>query len=236
MCAARIMLDHRHGILRTLPSPDPGAVRTLRTAARALGIAWPDGAAPGDVLAGLDRGNPHHVALIEHATTLLRGAGYTQFVDALPALQTHAGIGAPYAHVTAPLRRLVDRYASELCVALHAGTPVPAWVDERLPALPDLMHDADHRAHQLDRAVVDATEAWLLHDRIGEVFDAVVMDADEHAATIMLDEPAVRARCAGAELPVGDRIRATLVSADVATRDVRFEARPAPPTHPVGNR
>ena len=224
MCAADIMLQHRHGILRTLPTPDPGAVRTLRRAAHALGVAWPDGAPPGDVLAGLDRANPHHVALIEHATTLLRGAGYTQFDGDVPADHSHAGIGAPYAHVTAPLRRLVDRYASEICLALNAGTPVPAWVDEQLPLLPELMAHSDQRAHTIDRAVVDATEAWLLRDRVGEMFNVLVIDADDHNATVMLDDPAVRARCAGDHLPVGERIRASLTEADVAKRAVHFSA------------
>jgi len=224
MCAADIMLAHRHGILRTLPPPDPRAVRALRRAAHALGIAWPDGAAPGDVLAGLDRGNAHHVALLEHATTLLRGAGYTPFAGTVPAQHTHSGIGAPYAHVTAPLRRLVDRYASELCVALHAGASPPAWVDEQLPTLPELMAQADHRAHSIDRAVIDATEAWLLRDRIGETFDATIIDANDHSATITLDEPAVRARCTGDHLTVGDRIRARLTEADVAARTVTFAA------------
>jgi exoribonuclease R len=222
MCAAHLMLEHRHGILRTLPEPRPDAVKTLRRAALALGVAWPHGARPGDVLAGLDRTNPRHVALIEHATTLLRGAEYTPFVDAVPPVHTHAGIGGPYAHVTAPLRRLVDRYASEVCVALHAGTPVPAWVDERLFGLADVMRDSDRRAHAADRAVVDMTEAWLLHDRVGNVFNALVIDAEEHAATITIDDPAVRARCSGDDLQVGTRIRATLQEADVAKRIVRF--------------
>ena len=118
MCAAQLMLEHDVGILRTLPAPDVRAVHALRRAARALGVAWPDGAQPGDVLATLDRGNPHHVALLEHATSLLRGAGYTSFDRAAPAHCDHSGIGAPYAHVTAPLRRLVDRYGSEVCLAL----------------------------------------------------------------------------------------------------------------------
>jgi exoribonuclease R len=222
MCAADIMLRHRHGILRTLPTPDPGAVRALRRAAHAIGVPWPDGALPGDVLAGLDRANPHHVALIEHATTLLRGAGYTQFDGDVPTDHSHAGIGAPYAHVTAPLRRLVDRYASEICLALTSSTPVPAWVDEQLPQLPAVMALSDQRAHTIDRAVVDATEAWLLRVRVGETFDVLVIDADEHNATVMLDDPAVRARCAGEHLPVGERIRATLTEADVQKREVRF--------------
>jgi exoribonuclease R len=224
MCAARLMLDHRHGILRTLPPPGHDAVRALRQAARALGIDWPDGAEPGDVLAGLDRANPRHVVLIEHATTLLRGAAYTTFAGELPTVRVHAGIGAPYAHVTAPMRRLVDRYASEICVALHAGTPVPSWVDAAFATLPDTMRASDQRAHAADRAVVDATEAWLLRDRVGELFDVLVIDTDEHAATVTLDEPAVRARCHGDTLTVGTRIRAELVRADVPTRTVLFEA------------
>lgn len=225
MCAAQLMLDHAHGILRTLPPPGPDAVRALRRAALALGVDWPAGAEPGDVLAGLDRGNPRHVVLIEHATTLLRGAAYTPFVGDIPALHTHAGIGAPYAHVTAPLRRLVDRYASEVCVALHAGSPVPDWVDAAFPQLPGTMRSSDQRAHAADRAVVDATEAWLLRDRIGERFEVLVIDADEHGATVTLDEPAVRAPCHGDNLEAGTRISAELVRADVATRTVLFEPR-----------
>jgi exoribonuclease R len=222
MCAASIMLAGGIGILRTVPPPNQGAVASLRRAARALGIAWPDGDQPGDVLDAVDRGNPRHVAFIEHAVALLRGSGYTPFAGSPPAQPLHSGIGAPYAHVTAPLRRLVDRYGSEVCVALHAGTPVPDWVRAALPALPPEMRKADHIAHEVDRAVVDATEAWLLRDRVGEVFDAVVIDADEHAGTVVLDAPAVRGRCEGTGLTAGTRVTVRLVTADVAERQVRF--------------
>ena len=84
------------------------------------------------------------------------------------------------------------------------------------------MATCDQRAHAADRAVVDMTEAWLLRDRVGEQFPATVIDADEHAGTVVLDEPAVRARCSGEALPVGEHITATLVTADVATRTVQF--------------
>jgi exoribonuclease R len=223
MCAAQLMLDGGIGILRTVPPPEQGAVNSLRRAARALGIAWPDGAQPGDVLDTVDRSDPRHIAFIEHAVALLRGSGYTSFNGAPPAQPLHSGIAAPYAHVTAPLRRLVDRYGSEICLALKAGTPVPDWVRSALPSLPDEMQRADHLAHEVDRAVVDATEAWLLRDRVGDEFDAVVIDADDHAGTVVLDSPAVRARCAGGALPIGERIRVRLVTADVDQRQVRFE-------------
>jgi exoribonuclease R len=217
------MLAGGIGLLRTVPPADPAVLRTLRRAAHALQIPWPDGVAASEVLDSIDRSDPRHVAFVEHAASLLRGAAYTAFDGALPAQTGHAGIGAPYAHVTAPLRRLVDRYASEVCLALHAGSAVPQWVRAALPKLPEVMSAADHRSHEVDRAVVDMTEAWLLQDRVGDMFEAVVIDAGEHAGTIVLDTPAVRARCNGADLPVGEGITARLAVADVATRQVRFE-------------
>jgi exoribonuclease R len=223
-CAAAIMLAGNIGILRTVPPPDERTIASLRRAARAVGVNWPPDAPPGDVLDTLDRGDPRHVALLEHASALLRGAGYTRFDGEQPTQTSHAGIGAPYAHVTAPLRRLVDRYAGEICLALHAGAAVPQWVSAALPELPAEMQRADQLAHQVDRAVVDATEAWLLRDQVGETFAAVVIDANEHSGTVVLDAPPVRARCEGSALPVGERITVRLVAADVAGRQVRFEA------------
>ncbi len=222
MCAARLMLAAGVGIVRTVPEPADGAVASLRRAARALGVAWPDGAWPGDVLSTVDRGDPRHVAFLEHAVALLRGSGYATFGSTPAVAPTHAGIGAPYAHVTAPLRRLVDRYGSEICLAVQAGRSVPQWVLDRLSALPEQMRSADQRAHAVDRAVVDATEAWLLHGRVGDDFPAVVIDANEHSGTVVVDDPAVRARCDGDALPGGGRITARLVEADVANRAVRF--------------
>jgi exoribonuclease R len=222
MCAASMMLEGRIGILRTVPPPAPGALDALRRAARALGIDWPAGTPPGEVLASVDRGDPRQFAFVEHAAALLRGAGYTCFDGDAPQQTLHSGIAAPYTHATAPLRRLVDRYTGEICLALSAGTPVPDWVRAALPGLSDETQRADRLAHEVDRAVVDATEAWLLRDRVGEVFDAVVIDADNSAGTVVLDAPAVRGRCTGAHLPVGERVRVRLATADVARREVRF--------------
>jgi exoribonuclease R len=224
MCAAQLMLDGGIGILRTLPPPDPGAIKALRKIAPALDVNWPEGAAPSEVLATLDPSNPKHAAFIDHTSSLLRGAAYAAFDGTPPSQREHSGIGAPYAHVTAPLRRLVDRFGSEVCLALHAKQDVPVWVREALPDLPKLMESADRLAHQVDRAVVDATEAFLLSGRIGEQFTAVVLAADDKSGTIALDDPAVRAKCDGANLPVGQRITVTLRAADPATRSVPFEA------------
>jgi exoribonuclease R len=225
MCAARLMLDAGYGILRTVPPADARAIDRLRHAAAALDVSWPQDAQPGDVLATVNQADPRQVAFLEHASVLLRGSGYTVFDGQPPAQPMHAGIGAPYAHVTAPLRRLVDRFGTEICLAVHAQREIPSWIRDALPTLPGAMSTADARAHQLDRAVVDATEAWLLQGRIGETFRATVIDANTQSATIVLDEPAVRAKCIGNNFTVGSTITAKLTTADVEKRSVEFEVR-----------
>jgi len=221
MSAAQLMLDGGVGLLRTLPPAPQSAVAALQRAAGPLGIAWPDGASPGDVLAGLPDKDPRAAAFRELSTTLLRGAGYTAFADgALPDQVLHAAIAAPYAHVTAPLRRLADRYANEVVLALCDGRAVPGEMLAVLPELPPVMAASDRLASALERAVVDTVEAVLLADRVGEVFDAAVVDADDDSGTVVLDDPPVRARCEGSGLPLGERLRVRLITAEVASRTV----------------
>jgi exoribonuclease R len=234
--AAEIMLAGRVGLLRTMPTPDPEAVRRLRAAAHALGIPWPDGAAVGRVIAGVDAADPRGAAFLDQAAELMRGAGYTAFDGTLPEQPGHGGVAAPYAHVTAPLRRLADRYATEVCLALTAGVSVPDWAREALPKLPKTMTGTDRVANAAARGAVDLTEAVLLRDRVGETFDAGVTDVDsprrtapapaapngrEPGGTVALDDPPVRARCTG-DLPLGERVRVTLVTADPIKRTVLF--------------
>lgn len=226
--AATLMLDAGIGILRTLPPPDESRFPALRIAARGLGIDWRADEHPGDVLARLDPSRPRHAAFADLSAELLRGAGYTVVNGTTPASPDpdgvhHGGVGAPYAHVTAPLRRLVDRFASEIAVAVAAGRPVPEWVDSVLDELPDLMRDGDRRAKALDRAIIDATEAFVLADRVGEVFTAAVIETGDKWGTVVIDQPAVRARCDTPDLPLGEEIEVRCTVADIVERKVRFE-------------
>jgi exoribonuclease R len=222
-CAARIMLDGGVGLLRTLPPADPRDVAKLRAAAPALGVRWPDGAGPAEVVAAVDRADPRGAAFLDLAAMLLRGAGYTPFDGPPPEQPGHAAVASPYAHVTAPLRRLADRYATEICLALCAGEAVPAWARDALAGLPATMERSDRRAHEADRAVLDLAEAVILRDRIGEVFDAAVVELNGGSAAIVVADPAVRAKCSGTGMSLGATIRARLVSADPDARKVRFE-------------
>ena len=218
MAAAQLMLDGKVGILRTLPVPEDSAVAELRLSARGLGIDWPTAMPYGDLLSGLDPAVPRQAALLSVAPRLLRGAAYTAFDGALPEATVHSAVGAAYAHTTAPLRRLVDRYVGETCLALCAGTAVPDWVRAALPVLAQEMAASDRRAHELDRAIVDLAEALTLERRVGEVFDAVVTDPH----TVQLADPAVRGRLEADAAPVGERVRVRLTSASVPERKVVF--------------
>ncbi|ALG06789.1 RNB domain-containing ribonuclease [Kibdelosporangium phytohabitans] len=223
MSAASLMVQAGIGVLRTLPEPDEGAVEWLRRSARSLGIEWPRTDTVSVMLAGLDPRSPESLALYMDATRLLRGAGYTAFDGSLPELTTHAGLGAAYAHVTAPLRRLVDRFGAEICLAVSADQPVPDWVRASLPELPKLMGSSDSLASKVDRACLDQAEAWVLAGRAGHEFDAVVLRAEANSAEVFLTDPPVIAKCAGEGLSEGGRIRVRLLAADTVKRKVSFE-------------
>ena len=226
MAAAHLMTTHRVGLLRTLPEPDPHAIERLRRTARALGVAWPAGQGYPDFIRSLDPADPRHVAMMVAGTTVLRGAGYAAFDGELPAHPMHSALASTYAHCTAPLRRLVDRYTGELCLALCAGQPPPAWVLQALPGLPKTMADADRRAAQFERAVIDLAESLVLAPRIGERFAASIVELDHrdpHAGTAMLRDLAIESRVTGTQaLPLGENVEVELAEADPASRRIAF--------------
>ncbi|MFF4904047.1 RNB domain-containing ribonuclease [Streptomyces sp. NPDC001260] len=226
MAAADLMLTTGTGILRTLPAAPDGAVGRLRRTAHALHIDWPHHVSYAQLIRSLDPHDPRHAAFLQECTTLLRGAGYTVFRDgALPPITTHAAVAAPYAHCTAPLRRLADRYASEICLAAVQGEQPPAWVLAALEALPHEMADGTRRAGTVERESVDIVEAALLADRVGEVFEGCVVDVEERqptVGTVQLESPAVIGRIEGEHLPLGERLRVRLTEADPGTTKVRF--------------
>ncbi|MCJ0825000.1 RNB domain-containing ribonuclease [Luteimonas sp. 50] len=227
MAAAHLMMEHRVGLLRTLPEPDPRALGRLRRTAKALGIAWPERMGYPDFIRSLDPADPRHVAMMVSCTSVLRGAGYAAFVGEMPTQPLHSALASTYAHVTAPLRRLVDRYTGETCVALCAGQPVPDWVLQALPGLPATMADADRRAGRFERAVIDLAESLVLATRVGESFTGTIVEVerrDRDEGVVMLHALAIEAHVvAEGTLPLGETVTVRLVAADPAARRVRFE-------------
>ncbi|MHA6798963.1 RNB domain-containing ribonuclease [Bounagaea algeriensis] len=224
MCAAELMLSAEVGVLRTVPEPDEDAVAALRRSAAELGVDWPEHVPVATALAELDTARPAALAVHVAATRLLRGAGYTAFHAQVPRKATHAGIGAAYAHVTAPLRRLVDRYSAEVCLAVLDGRSVPSWVRDALGELPSAMGSSDRVATRVERACIAQAQAWSLAGRVGDDFPATVLRAPNgEAGEVFVADPPVIARCTGAGLSEGQHVRVRLAAADPAERDVAFE-------------
>ena len=227
--AAQLMMKGRIGILRTLPESHEDLRRKLGNTAKALGLAWPDETSYAEFIHGLDPKVPAHAAMLASCTVLFRGAGYTAFAGNLPDRPGHAAMKAEYAHVTAPLRRLVDRWAGEICVALSAGAEVPTWVRESMDEIPKVMDEADRKAHAYERSIVSMVEAGLVADRIGSEFDGVITDVDERDTTrgmVALTTDAVEGRVTTTgttPLPLGQRVRVKLVEADIAKRTIAFK-------------
>lgn len=249
MAAAQLMLDGKVGILRTMPEPDERSLLHFKRQTAALGKPWDGEVSYGEYLRTLDAGDPRQLAILHSAGLLFRGAGYTPFDGSVPHNAKQAAIGAPYAHTTAPLRRLIDRFVLVICEALSNGTEIPGWARTALPSLPEIMATSDQLAARMERLALDTVEAALLVNHIGQEFDAVVISGSKPGrnndngdpgnpnggngngkngngrgpyGVIQIADPAVTAKCDG-ELESGTKIRVKLLRADIASREIAFE-------------
>ncbi|MDP8956181.1 MAG: RNB domain-containing ribonuclease, partial [Actinomycetota bacterium] len=221
-CAATIMVEGGAGILRTLPPTTERQRATLRRTAMGLDIDWPKDASLGDVVRSQDGSTPESAAFLTQATHALRGAGYTVVGEGEHSL-VHGALRMTYAHVTAPLRRLVDRYANEVVLSLCSDKAVPNWATDALRKLPDAMAEADRRSDAVEAAVLNLAESLVLAPHVGSTFRATVIDAaDDHAKILLRDPPVVEnVKANGVEL--GARVEVRLVEADPSRRSITFE-------------
>jgi len=211
LAVADCMLAHKTGLFRVMPEPDPRAVARLRRSAAVLKLRWPPMASLAQFERTLDPAVPEQAAFMLAVRRAGEPAAYAPYDPETTPWQ--AAIAAPYAHATAPLRRLADRYVLMAVLAISAGQPVPDSVAQAFPRLPAVMAHASSQAGQIERAVIDLAETILLSGREGEVLDAVVIDVDERGARIQLCDLPIVARVAPAATP-GDAITVRVVSAD----------------------
>ncbi|ODP37148.1 RNB domain-containing ribonuclease [Sphingomonas turrisvirgatae] len=226
MAVADLLQAHRTGLFRVMAEPDDAAERRLRLTAQGLGIDWPDQATLTQFERTLDPRDTRHAALMLAIRRAGNGASYRPWrADETP---WHAAVAAPYAHATAPLRRLADRYVIQAALAVGNGRAVPDGVSAAFDRLPKVMARAGALAGRIDRAVIDMAEAVMLAGCEGRTFDAVVTDIGERGASIQLADMPVTARIDAAGLTPGDPVRVRLTSADPSRRAIAFEIAGAP--------
>lgn len=178
MAAADLMIRGGAGILRTMPPAPEENVERFRRQAAALGVPWSEDLDYGAFLRTLDWHDPRHLALLNQAASLFRGAAYAAFAhaDELPEDAEQAALGAPYAHATAPLRRLVDRFVLLTCLHHARGEEVPPELAAALPLIPEIMQATGSVAGSLERRALDLVERTALAGLVGETFGGTIID------------------------------------------------------------
>jgi exoribonuclease R len=221
LAVADALQAHHTGLFRVMAGPDERAVRRLRFTARALGIDWPTDRPLPEFERGLDPADPKQAAFMAAIRRAGAGAAYEPYREG--AVPWHAALAATYAHATAPLRRLADRYVVQATLANANGKPVPDSVTDAIARLPAVMARADARGSQIERAVIDLAETVMLQDRVGETFEAVVTDLDERGARIQLNGLPIVARVPAHHVEPGDTVRVRLTGADPEARRLIFQ-------------
>ena len=221
LAIAKALQAHRTGLFRVMAEPDARAVRRLRQTARAFGLAWPDTATLAQFERTLDAADPRQAAFMLAIRRAGAGASYVSWREG--AVPWHAAMAATYAHATAPLRRLADRYVVRAALAIANGEKVPDVVAEAFPRLPAVMGRSEAHGGQVERAVIDLAEAVMLQGREGEIFPAIVTDVDQRGVRMQLTEIPVVTRVGAHRVEPGHALSVRLVAADPERRSVSFQ-------------
>lgn len=221
LAIADTLLAHQTGLFRVMAEPDEWAVNRLRHSARALGLSWPKDMTLKEFERSLESENPRHAAFQAAVRRAGPRASYAPYQAGV--VPWHSAMAATYAHATAPLRRLADRYVIEAILQIARGQAVSEDLNMIFQRLPSVMAKADAKAGQVERAVLDLAEAVMLDGRQGSIFSGVVTSIDERGARVQLSDPPVIARVEAAGALPGDVVSVRLAAVDVALRQARFE-------------
>ncbi len=221
LAVAELLFAAGTGLFRVMPEPDARAEQRLRHTAKALGIDWQAETNLVDFERSLDGKTAKPAALLMAIRRAGGGASYVPF--SAGRRPWHSAMAATYAHATAPLRRLADRYVVMGALAIANGRPLPEEIAAAFPQLPVVMGRADDTANQIERAVIDLAEVALLSAQTQRTFTAVVTDVDDRGARIQLCDLPVVSRVEAHHVEPGDELRVRVVSTDVPGRAAELE-------------
>ncbi|MBT2186430.1 RNB domain-containing ribonuclease [Sphingobium nicotianae] len=216
----QVLLAHHTGLFRTMDAPDERVVKRLRNTARAYGLSWPAQASLAQFQRTLDPNKPREAAFGAAVHRAGNGARYDSYQAGV--IPWHVAVAATYAHATAPLRRLADRYVVDATLAIANGRPVPDETAAAFARLSKIMARADALGGRIDRAAIDLAEVALLQGREGETFPAIITDIDERGARIQLRAMPVVSRIDAPGKMPGDAVTVRLDATDLAHRTSQF--------------
>jgi exoribonuclease R len=220
LAIAKALAAHHTGLFRVMAEPGKRAVKRLKHTARALGIDWP---ADKDVAAlerSLNPNKPKEASFMLAARRAGERATYDTYHEG--QVPWHSAVAATYAHATAPLRRLADRYVCLAALAIANGRPIDPAVTAAFSRLPAAMGKADSKGGQVESAVVELAESVAMQGREGTAFEARVTEIDPRGAKIILCTEPVLTRLPGDGLAAGDKLILKLTEADPTRRLTRF--------------
>jgi exoribonuclease R len=220
LAIADSLLSHRTGLFRIMGEPDKRALKRLRLTAKALRLNWPRSITLDAYERTLDQSDPKQAAFMLAIRRAGPPAAYMPFIEGVTPW--HSAMAGTYAHATAPLRRLADRYVVQATLAVANCRAIPEILTEAFEKLPPVMARADARSAQVQRAAVDLAETVMLHGQEGRTFPAVVTDIDERGARMQLCGLPIVARVNANGSEPGDELEVRLVSADPDRRELRF--------------
>jgi exoribonuclease-2 len=158
---------------------------------------------------------------------LVKMLGAGAYVAAQPDGQDvgHFGLAASnYAHSTAPNRRYPDLVTQRLVKAALAGQP-PPYDFASLQAIAQHCTEQESHANAVERQVLKAAATFLLQDRIGDTFDAIVTGAAAKGTFVRIAQPLLEGRLVRGfeDADVGDALRVRLVALDAQQGHIDFE-------------
>ena len=169
-----------------------------------------------DFLAARRTADPEGFHELSLSIVKLMGAG--EYVVEYPAgAQTsHFGLAVDdYSHSTAPNRRYADLVIQRLLMAVLRKQPFP-YADGDLQAIAQRCTEREHAARKVERFMRKIAAAYIVRNRIGENFDAIVTGASWKGTWVRVKQPPIEGKVIRGEIgmDVGDRVRVRLLSVD----------------------
>jgi exoribonuclease-2 len=216
----------RSGIRRVVREPERWS-RIVELASRygATLPAEPDSLALAQFLAARHTADPDRFPDLSVSIVKLLGPGEYALDQPGKDPGGHFGLAThDYTHATAPNRRYADLITQRLVKAALSGAAAP-YSDDELTTIAAHCTEREDAARKVERTMRKVAAADLLHDRIGERFDAIVTGVSRDGTYVRLLHPPAEGRVVRneAEMDVGDRVRVKLVGTNSDKGWIDFE-------------